>query len=216
MANKIDQLKDLYKSRKDEIEGRIVEFQNILNQSDERIFAELSFCICTPQSKATVCWNAINSLMKNRLLYIGDEKKIRPFLNAIRFGETKARRIVEAREIFSENEGLDIKKNILSFNDAYQLRDWLVKNVKGLGLKESGHFIRNVGFDYKNQLAILDRHILKNLEEFGIIREIPKCLTTKKYLDIEEKMKNFAKGIGLTLYELDLLLWSKETGKVFK
>lgn len=216
MANGIGQLKELYNSRKDEIKKRLQKFQEILKQSNERVFAELAFCICTPQSKAITCWNAISSLMKNNLLYTGDAKEIRPFLNAVRFGETKARRIVEARIFFTDDNMLNIKKKILSFSNSFQLRGWLCKNVKGLGLKESGHFIRNIGFDYENQLAILDRHILKNLKEFGVIEEIPKTLTEKKYIEIEEKMRKFAEKVGLSIYELDLLLWSKETGIVFK
>ena len=59
----------MYKTKEKEIKERLREFQDVLNQSDERVFAELAFCICTPQSKATVCWNAISSLMKNNLLY---------------------------------------------------------------------------------------------------------------------------------------------------
>lgn len=216
MAKNISQLRELYKKKERKIKKRLQEFQEILNHSNERFFAELAFCICTPQSKAIRCWNAVKSLMKNNLLYSGNEEKIRPFLNNVRFGNIKAKRIVEARKFFSENNKLDIKKKILLFNDAFQLRDWLITNIKGIGLKEAGHFIRNIGFDYKNQLAILDRHILKNLKEFNIIDKIPKTLTKKRYLEIERKMKKFGDKIGLSLYELDLLLWSKETGKIFK
>lgn len=216
MDEKASNLLELYEKNKKEIEARLKEFQETINYSDEKIFAELAFCICTPQSKATVCWNAINSLMKNNLLYVGNKEKIMPFLNAVRFGETKSGRIIEARKLFTENNKLNIKKKILSFSNSHNLRDWLVKNVKGLGLKESSHFIRNIGFDYKNQLAILDRHILKNLVELGVIEKIPKTLTKRQYLEVEGKMENLGEKIGLSLYELDLLLWSKETGKIFK
>ena len=65
-------------------------------------------------------------------------------------------------------------------------------------------------------MAILDVHILKNLRVFGIIDEIPKSLTKKRYLELEEKMKIFANQLCITLDELDLLLWSKETGFIFK
>jgi N-glycosylase/DNA lyase len=92
-------------------------------------------------------------------------------------------------------------------------REYLVKNVKGLGLKEASHFLRNIGH---NNLAILDRHILKNLHKLGVIEEVPRSLTKKAYLDIEEKFKRFSKKIGITMDELDLLFWSMETGKVFK
>lgn len=216
MVEDVEDLISLYNEKKVEIKKRLDEFKDILIQSDERIFAELAFCLCTPQSKATVCWNAINSLIKNRLLYTGISNQIKSFLNCVRFCDTKSLRIVEARNLFSTGNKLDIKRKILSFNNSFQLRDWLVKNVKGIGMKETGHFIRNIGFDYENQLAILDRHILKNLVGFGIIKYIPKSLTIKKYLEIEKLMRRFANRLNMPLYELDLLLWSKETGKIFK
>jgi N-glycosylase/DNA lyase len=201
--------------KKYEIKKRLDEFREVIKSSDERIFAELAFCICTPQSKATFAWNAISSLVKNNLLYTGTEKQIKPFLNCVRFCDNKAKYIIEARNFFS-NGKLDIKKKILSFNNSFELRDWLVKRIKGIGLKEASHFIRNIGFDYDNQLAILDRHILKNLKELGIIKEIPESLNKKKYFEIEKFMKNFTEKLKINLYELDILLWSEETGTIFK
>jgi N-glycosylase/DNA lyase len=88
-----------------------------------------------------------------------------------------------------------------------------VENVKGLGYKESSHFLRNIG--YRN-LAILDRHILKNLEKFGAIRTIPKSLTRKQYLKLEKQFHRFADAVGIPLDELDLLFWSLETGEILK
>ena len=65
-------------------------------------------------------------------------------------------------------------------------------------------------------MAILDRHILKNLVNYGAIDTIPKTLSKSKYLEIEQKMQNFSKNIGIPIAELDLLFWSKETGEIFK
>ena len=83
-----------------------------------------------------------------------------------------------------------------------------------MGYKEASHFLRNIGF--ADDLAILDRHILKNLKIFGIIDEIPKSLSKKKYIEIEEKMRNLANEVNIPLSHLDLLFWSKETGEIFK
>jgi N-glycosylase/DNA lyase len=207
------ELKRKYELKKDEINNRLKEFKQVLNESDERIFAELAFCICTPQSKATLAWNAITTLMKNNLLRNGDEEQIRESLKKIRFYEKKAGYIVEAREFFTKNEKLNIKEKIRSFDDAYKLRSWLVENVKGLGMKEASHFLRNVGF---NDFAILDRHILKSLREYGVIKIVPKVLTKKLYLEIEEELKDFARKLGISPQELDLLLWSEKTGIIFK
>jgi N-glycosylase/DNA lyase len=197
------------------IRERLEEFKTIINDSDERIFEELAFCLCTPQSKATICWNAIISLMKNGLLFNGTREQIRPFLNAVRFGDNKSEYIVKAREQFSRNGQIKIKEKILSMLNPVELRDWLAENVKGLGLKEASHFIRNIGLS-DNKVAILDRHILKNLVEYSVITEIPKSLTEKVYLEIEQKMKDFAEHIEVTMNELDLLFWSEETGEIFK
>jgi N-glycosylase/DNA lyase len=215
MDHKFEEIQKLYEERENEIKGRLEDFKEVI-KSDEKIFEELTFCICTPQSKATICWNAITSLKNNGLLYSGDEKKIQPFLNPVRFGETKSKRIIEARNVFMKNNKIHIREKILSFKNSLDLRNWLVENIKGIGMKESGHFIRNIGFDYDNQLAILDRHILKNLKIFGIINEIPASLTKKRYLEIENLMKDFSGKLKISLYELDLVLWSKETGKIFK
>ena len=95
-----------------------------------------------------------------------------------------------------------------------ELREWLVKNVKGLGYKEASHFLRNIG--KSEDLAILDRHILKNLQDLKVINDIPKKLPTQKYLEIEKRMREFALENRLSLAELDLFLWSKETGYIFR
>ncbi len=213
---KINELYETYETKKNEIQKRLEEFKKILKESDERVFAELVFCICTPQSKATNCWNCVSNLMKNDLLLNGNEKQVVGCLSGVRFPENKTKYIVEARIFFTKDGKLNIKEKILSLKSAFELREWLVKNIKGVGMKEASHFIRNIGFDYNNQLAILDRHILKNLRELGVIEETPKILTKNIYLEIENRMRNFSEKMKIPLYELDLLLWSKETGKVFK
>jgi len=214
MGNDLDLLTITYYRKKDEIQKRLSDFKEVLNGSDERVFAELAFCLCTPQSKATTCWEVVLSLMRNRLLFEGSEGQIRSFLNAIRFGDNKARYIVNARSLFTKNGSMRVKERVLSPDDPFSLREWLVKNVLGMGMKEASHFLRNIGLG--SNLAILDRHILKNLKKYGVIEEVPKSMTKKTYLDIENKMRDFSNKIGIPMDELDLLFWSEETGMVFK
>jgi len=92
-------------------------------------------------------------------------------------------------------------------------REFLVRNVKGLGYKEASHFLRNTGH---RDLAILDRHILKNLAKLKVIKEVPNSLGASKYLEIEDRFSKFSSKVGIAMDELDLLFWSMETGKVFK
>ena len=85
---------------------------------------------------------------------------------------------------------------------------------KGIGYKEASHFLRNIGFG--KEIAILDRHILKNLVLFNVIDEVPKSITKKYYHEIEDKLLNFADAINISPDHLDFLLWYKEAGEVFK
>ena len=193
-----------YNQKKEIIKQRLNDFTQIIKEED--LFYELCFCILTPQSKAKLCSKAIDDLKVNDFL----NKNINPLtflLGRTRFQNNKSKYLLEAKSKYKE-----IIYNFKNLN-AFEMREWLVKNIRGIGLKESGHFLRNVG---KRDLAILDRHILKNLHENRIIEDIPKTLTRKKYLEIENKFKEFSKKINIPMDELDLLFWSKEEGSVFK
>lgn len=211
----MEEIEDIYLSIREEILSRLAEFKRIgKKQNEVAILAELAFCILTPQSRAKNCWHAIENLLSKGLLLRGDENQILEELNGVRFKYKKAKYIIEARKKFSTQGNITIKHIIGHFDDIQDVREWLVKNVKGIGYKEASHFLRNIGFG-KN-LAILDRHILKNLKSFGVIAEIPSSLSKKKYLGIEKEMRKFAKEINVPMNHLDLLLWYKETGEIFK
>ena len=206
----LDYLKKAYSERKDIIKNRLNYFKKVLDEDERRIFSELCFCLLTPQSKAKICDAAIRNLVKTELLFSGNERDIKEHLIGVRFNNNKAKYVVQAREKFNGN----LKKMLTGFDDNKKLREWLVKNVKGIGLKEGAHFLRNIGM-YED-IAILDRHILKNLCRHNVIDEVPKSLNRKKYMEIENKMREFSDYINVPMEELDLLFWSEETGEVFK
>jgi len=198
-----------YNKKKNKIKRRIFEFEEIWRKPDKRIFAELCFCICTPQSKAKKCWEAVSKLYETHMLFKGTSYEIALVLKrfGVRFYKTKAKRIVEARKY------LPIKEKIKVMNLNWS-REWLVKHIKGLGYKEASHFLRNIGVGEK--FAILDRHIMRNLIKFKVIEKLPKSMSPKIYIEIEQKMKQFANKNKIPLCELDLLFWSMETGSIFK
>jgi len=210
----ISELKQFYEKQKDPVQKRLQEFRQVLERSDHDVFAELCFCLLTPQSSAKTCWAAVTRLKEKSLLLKGAPGELEPLLNDVRFNESKAKYIVQAREQFSKSGDLQVKPHLRSFVNKYELREWLVENVNGLGYKEASHFLRNVGLG--EEFAILDRHILRNLKDFGVLPEIPTSLTKKRYLEIEENVRRFSREIGIPMGELDLLLWSKETGWIFK
>ena len=96
----------------------------------------------------------------------------------------------------------------------FEAREWLVRDVKGIGYKEAGHFLRNIGFD--QDLAILDRHILKNLKRLGVIDGVPDSLTKRQYLATETKMKELSEAVHIPMSHLDFVLWYKETREILK
>ena len=188
-----------YKNKKPLIKARLKEFKNI--RSDQDIFVELCFCLLTPQSKAVNCDKAIKELKRTGLLFKGSANSISPKLKGLaRFHNKKAEFLIAARKSFKGNKKHD--------------RDWLVKNIKGLGYKEASHFLRNIGRG--SDLAILDVHILKNLKRLGVVKEIPKSITKKNYIEIENEMRKFSKKVKIPLEQLDLLFWSNQTGFIFK
>ena len=203
-----------YKKRSPEIKNRLAEFKHLRNGRDEDIFSELCFCILTPQAKATSCDAAIKQLREKGLLLKGGVRAVRSALKGkVRFHNKKGEYLVAARRFFEKGDRLGIK-NKLKVADAFNVREWIVSKIKGLGYKEASHFLRNIGLG--QDIAILDRHILKNLKKYGIIKSLPSSLTRKNYLVIEDKMRQFAKRTNIPLEEMDLLFWSLETGFVFK
>ncbi|MEK6646590.1 MAG: DNA lyase [Candidatus Firestonebacteria bacterium] len=157
---------------------------------------------------------AITKILKNNLLIIGKYSQILKNLIGVRFKYKKSNYIIEARKLFVDKNTIDIKSKIKQFNNIFATREWIVENVKGIGFKEASHFLRNIGFG--ENIAILDRHILKNLVLLKVIKEVPKHLTKQKYYEIEEKMKKFSNKIKIPMSHIDLLLWSNETGVIFK
>ena len=132
-----------------------------------------------------------------------------------RFPNTRARFICEARRITPA-----VVRKLKSMADisSKEAREWLADkkspgHVKGLGMKESSHFLRNVGY---KDIAIIDKHILRVMHEYHLIPEIPKSLSKKKYLEFEEKLSELARLCNLNMAELDLYLWYMKTGKILK
>jgi N-glycosylase/DNA lyase len=210
----VQELQTLYGEKREAIQTRLNEFKQILNRNDDDVFAELCFCLLTPQSSAKTCWAAVSRLKERSLLLKGAANEIQPQLNDVRFGDSKAKYIVEARATFTKDGRLFLKSHLSSFANLFELREWMVENVKGLGYKEASHFLRNVGLG--EEFAILDRHILRNLKRLDVITEVPVSITKKRYLEIEEKLRSFSREIGIPLADLDLLFWSRETGWIFK
>jgi len=208
MRKLLESIQNLKNSEvKNLVDARLREFRDIHNASSYEIFKELCFCILTANFSA-------ERSMKIQM-EIGDEFLTAPESDLARrlrelghrFPDARARYVVDARK--HKNSLKDV---INTFNDGNELREWIVKNVKGIGYKEASHFLRNIGY---TNFAILDFHIIDVLTKHSVI-EKPKVLTKRKYLEIEDLLKEIALRSNLDLAELDLYLWYMETGKILK
>jgi len=191
-----------------EINKRMREFEEKRKSSWRDLFSELCFCILTANSSAQMGIKIQNALGFEGFYYLSEEElSSRLSELGYRYPRVRARYIVEARKYAKDLE------KIVEENDVNKARDWLVGNIKGIGLKEASHFLRNVGF---KDVAIIDRHILRILYEFGLINKIPRSLSKKRYLEIEKILKEISRDLNLSPAELDLYLWFSKTGKVLK
>jgi N-glycosylase/DNA lyase len=197
----------MFATRRSAIRSRLADFANVPRHE---YFYELVYCLLTPQSSAVNAGRAVLALRESDLQNRAFDPE--PLLHQedyyIRFHKTKAKSLLEIREKYEI-----VAQHLSNGSTSVELREWLVKNVRGMGWKEASHFLRNVGH---RDLAILDRHILKNLVRFGVIRRIPVSLTPKRYKAIEKRFLAFARDIEISMDELDLLFWSMETGEILK
>jgi len=211
----VKELKEIYKKTKPDIEKRLEHFKDVwINEDDEEIFYELVFCLLTPQSKAKVCWNSVLRLKKRGVHKNCQTNEICYDISNVRFKNKKSEYIVKMHNDYFKKGRFLLKDLLNKMPDSTEKRDFLVKNIKGMGYKEASHFLRNTGFG--ENLAILDRHILKNLFLADVIDEIPSNMSRRVYEGIEEKMVLFSNKIKIPLAHLDFVMWYKEAGEIFK
>ena len=178
------------------------------------MLVELAFCLFAIQTSARRSDAAVRELVKSGLLRQGTPGQVARVLRRhVRFHNHKAVYLVAARERFEGNPGA-FRRQLDALAVASVAREWLVRDIDGFGYKEASHFLRNIGRG--EDLAILDRHVLRNLRRHGVLRSVPDSLSRRRYLEIEEKVRRFARDTRIPMAALDLVFWSRETGEVFK
>jgi N-glycosylase/DNA lyase len=207
MKELIKEIKQLQKSPINSlVNQRQKEFSSFSSKPENAWFQELCFCILAANSKqktAQLIQESLGSILltipqQELALFIKDNKH--------RFHNNKAKYIVEARKHHP------IKSKLCNLSEQ-QARLYLINNIKGLGMKESSHFLRNTG---SKNLAILDRHILGLLLQHSIINEIPKSITPQVYLNIESKFLSISKQLNISPAKLDLYMWYLKNNEIAK
>lgn len=209
-----EEIKKLKKSNvKKIVEKRIKEFDELGRKAIAEIFKELCFCILTANFSAEKSIE-IQKKIGDGFLNMSRERLERELSRLKhRYPRKRAEYIFEARRKIRELEKAlkELKGN--------KLRDFIVKNFRGIGYKEASHFLRNIGY---REYAIIDFHIIDLLFKYSYIDEGEywkiknKSMTRRRYMEIEKILKGIAREINMNLGELDLYLWYMETGKVLK
>jgi N-glycosylase/DNA lyase len=211
----IENIVATHRARRREIKSRLAEFSRVwAERSDARLWEELVYCIFTAGASARMGLRSVEAV--RHLLDEGREDEIAAALQSRhRYPNSRAGYIVVTREFLRTDCRLRLSERLGDFRDPLERRDWLARErgIKGLGYKESSHFLRNIGL---RGYGILDKHILRSLAELGVIATPAPPTTRTRYLETEERLKAFARDIRIDFDELDLVLWSMKTGEILK
>jgi len=217
----IETLKRYRDAHRDGIRRRLGEFRAVREAGEGRLFAELCYCILTPQSSGRACDSVLRELSDKGVLRdpAARQNELEEALKRTRFWRKKSMFIIGAWERFESKDADGLKNTFsrLQGCEGIELRNRFREEVRGMGLgmKEASHFLRNTGRG--SGVAIVDRHILRCLSEMGVISEEETGIRSEAdYLRVEKRMFGFSQKLGIPLEELDLLLWSSKTGYIFK
>jgi len=218
---KIENLLRHYAERKDEIRARLAEFPLVYKKGDLAIFKELCFCILTANTSAKMGITCIEAA-GDEILTADIEGLQGVLCGRYRFWKVRPAYIIHTRDYLKREVGFGmsprgnpLRDKIDSLTDFHERRDFFAKNpgIKGLGYKEASHFLRNIGF---NGYAILDKHIVNLLFELGVLPDNNRPANRARYIETEERLRDFSNRTGIDMDELDLALWSYKTGVVLK
>ena len=188
---------------------------------EERLLFELVLAILGSQNRYEVALGFSEEIKKQKLLrgiptsieeltvkiqtILSSAIEIEGHLIKYRFPNAKSKYIAYNLIYLQEIGGL---KSLLSQTDEIaKLRAFFVKEIKGIGPKQSSHFLRNVG--YTNEVAVLDVHILRYMHIQGIIEETyTKAIgTLKQYEKLETLLIDFLKYMKYPIGFVDQAIW---------
>lgn len=201
-----------------DIEARMVGVKPL---EERYLWWELSCCILSsqvPYHLATAAADAINvkgflldrnkdsNILLNQLTEIlTTPLEVEGQSRLYRFPMARARNLTVAHSVIGST-GLSLLGLINSFDNATDVRIWLVKNIPGIGPKQASMFLRNIGMSY--DLAILDRHVLNYMSKLGIYSGSNLSIAgLKQYHHYEIALRNHAKKLDCQVGLLDWAIW---------
>lgn len=179
------------------------------NRAGEDVwFRELILCLLTANSSFISAYKALNFIIEELPSLDQDQIMSRLRIAGYRFYNLKAKYIYKAKEWKGI---LRYKVKRIADYSQEEAREFMVENIYGIGLKEASHFLRNVGYF---DLAIIDRHLLKFLNEIGASNL--KLKKPKDYYLGENILKSISASLNIQVGLLDLFIFFKQTNTVVK
>ena len=164
------------------------------------IFYNLCFAILAPQTTFVNNRKVIAELRKKKFFKRDIPKEeLEVIVRPTRFYRNKSKYLLEAKRAFS-----NILVVLQSGKTGVEMREWLVKNIKGLGMKASSHFLRNLGI---RDIAIIDTHVMKFL---GYTHSSPR--DKHEYLTMERQIIKIAEQNDVSVAVLDAYIWKRYSG----
>lgn len=199
-----------YREKEEEAKEKLKEFEKHKESTHDELFEELTFCIFAANSSAEMGLKAVKLL--KHVLKDGTLEEYRERVKEkVRFYNKRSEYLHHNREKLKEQQ-INLQ-TLIKTKKPKQLREYIKENLKGLGLKESSHYLRNIGF---KGFCIIDKHVLTVMQELKVLKTNKPPKNDKEYYEIEQKIKKFAKKQKLNEDVLDLAMWSYKTGKIIK
>ena len=199
-----------YQDKQDDIQARLEDFKAVRNASDEKLFEELAFCIFAANSSADMGMKAVELLQP--VMHDGSLSDYKDAVEGkVRFYNVRSEYLHHNKKIIEDAGGMSTL--LQTRDDTSELRLYLKDTIKGLGMKESSHYLRNIGYF---GLCILDKHVRRVLSTLNVFKDDDRPSTVKEYEKKEQKMKLFADEHDLCIDTLDLAVWSYKTGTIQK
>lgn len=208
-----------------ELEKNNIWKNNWRKLNEKKIWKELCFCLLSGNVAFELVKSVISVLDKKGFLdynWIIQETKSKELifnlfnepnftpkkkdgtLRKYRYPQKRSEAITKAAHIlYSDSSIKEVLETAVSDSE---IRNFLASTVPGIGIKESSHFLRNIG--YSNTLAIIDVHVLNFLIQNNFVshKEV-QTITPSKYEKLEVILQNLAEFHGLNLGILDLAIW---------
>lgn len=187
---------------------RLLQFKELRGANNDVLFEELAFCVFAANSSAEMAMKAVELLRP--VLHTGDEETYKDAVHGkVRFYNVRSEYLAHNHDVLQRlNNNLHAHLETTK-NPRVELRSLF----KGIGFKESSHFLRNTGWE---GYTILDKHVRNVAHSLGVHSDTAYPDTHRRYVTKEEKIKEYCEENGYDVDIFDLAVWSYKTGKIVK